>query len=140
MFFRLLCHACYVCELCALLGMVTMSPHILCVELAGEKAKAPHLTGSYMCASVLPIPLHGQLTTERSCGRGNHARRCAVFTGHLVSVSGLLYICLHSRYRFHIAKSFPFDATVCGRLVCVHLCTAFYYPASFLGKKYHRTV
>lgn len=116
MFFRPLCHACYVCELCALLGMVTLPPHILCVELAGEKAKAPPPTGLSTCAPVLLIPC------VDSSSQSTHGAVGAML-GAVQSVSAIwsLYMCLHIHYRFQIAKSFSslMPQFVVGLCVCV---------------------
>lgn len=120
MFFRLLCHACYVCELCALLGMVTLSPHIPCVELAGPKAKVPHPTGSHMCAA------HPPAWTARHRALASPWEPCSALCSFYWPFGFCQWSPLHvSSY----SLSFPnckvilfFDATVCGRLVCVCVC------------------
>lgn len=111
--------ACRVCALCALLDMVSLSPNILCAQLTGEKAQVPHLTGSYMCASVC----------------------CPSLTAHHRCTHGALWITLSSYQPFGFCQLSPFHfssfsllfpsynsfsslmpSIVCGGRVCVCVC------------------
>lgn len=118
MFFRRrLCMSC-VCIMCITGYGQLVSKHPMCTA-TGEKAQVPHLTGSYMCASVC----------------------CPSLTAHHRCTHGALWITLSSYQPFGFCQLSPFHfssfsllfpsynsfsslmpSIVCGGRVCVCVC------------------